>query len=118
MARRAASASQHNLDDLVDQAVALHRRGLVRDLEVVLAFITLWLLDRVEAGRMQGAEANRIFTLLDARLTTPGGETRLSEEAQELLFESEFLHHLGEPDGPDPQRLRQLALAILDRQER
>lgn len=118
MARRARTSSQHNLDDLVDQAIVLHRRGLVRDLEIVLAFIALWLLDRVEAGRMPAAEANHIFTLLDARLTTRGGDTHLSNEAQELLFESEFLHHLGEPDGPDPRHLRQLALTILDRQER
>lgn len=109
---------RQNLDDLVDQAVALHRRGLVRDLEIVLAFISLWLLDRVENGRMRADEANHVFTLLDARLTTRGGATRLSEEAQELLFESEFLHHLGEPDGPDPEHLRQLSFAILDRQER
>jgi hypothetical protein len=118
VSRRALTPSQHNLDDLVDQAVALHHRGLIRDLEVVLAFISLWLLDRVETGRMRADEANHIFTLLDARLTARGGETLLSEEAQELLFESEFLHHVGEQDGPDPQHLRQLALTILHRQER
>jgi hypothetical protein len=118
MARRATPPSQHDLDDIVDQAVALGRRGLIRDLEIVLAFIGLWLLDRVEAQRMSAAEANHIFTLLDARLTTPGGETPLSEAAQELLFESELLHHLGEPEGPDPQQLRRLALSILERQER
>lgn len=39
----------------------------------------------------------------------------LSPEAQELLFEAEFLHHLGEPDGPEPGHLRELALAILRR---
>jgi hypothetical protein len=103
--------------DIVGPVVDLVERHLIRDAEVVLAFLTLWLLRRVETGLMTRDQANRVFTTLDARLTRPGGQTDLSDEAQELLFEGEFLHHLGETDGPDPDQLRALAFTILQRAE-
>lgn len=64
---------------------------------------------------MSREAADAVFTAIDVRLTAPGGGSVLSPEAQELLFEAEFLHHLGEPDGPEPGHLRELALAILRR---
>ncbi len=90
----------------------------MRDFEAVLAFLTLWLLDRIAAGRTSTAEADRLFTLLDVHLTNRGGQTLLSEDAQELLFEGEFFANLSAPDGLDPLALRQLALKILQRTER
>jgi hypothetical protein len=109
---------ESDVADIVESLAELIEHDLVRDAEVVLAFLTLWLLDRVQANRMSREQADAVFTAIDVRLSAPGAESALSPDVQELLFESEFLHHLGEADGPDPDHLRAMAFAILQRAER
>ena len=103
--------------DLADTVAELLDRGLVREAEVAMAFLALWLLDRVEAGRATREEADRVFTTLDARLSERPGAATLSDTSQELVIEGEHFHHFGDTDdqvsGPDPAYFRQLAYTIL-----
>src|SRR5260370_38141384 len=102
---------------LVGGIAALLDRGLVQHAEVVNAFLMDVLLTQIAAGDITPAAADRFFTLLDARLARPGGETPLSEAAQELIFEGEHLHHLGDEYGPSVGYIRQLTETILRRAE-
>jgi hypothetical protein len=86
--------------------------------EVVIAFAALWLIKGLESGRLARERADELFTALDARLTNMDGGTRLSDEAQELIFEAGHFHHYGEDYGPDPTHLRAAAFTILRRSER
>jgi hypothetical protein len=82
--------------------------------EAAIALLALWVLDAVEAGRMTGDEANRIFVLLDVSIGELDGP-RLSEGIQQLVVEGEHFHHFGEEHGADPQHLKDLAFAVLQR---
>ncbi len=108
-----------DLSDVADTVAALLKGGMVREAEVVIAFLTLWMLERVESGRMSGAEADAVFTTLDLRLSDGGDTYPLCDEAQELIVEGEHFHHFGQTDGPvrgpAPEYLRALAVAILQR---
>src|SRR6476469_2728540 len=89
-----------DITDIADRVVDLVKASLIRQAEVVIAFLMLWILDRVQGGRMAPAEADQIFVELDAGLTDGSGAYPLSDEAQELIFEGEHFHHFGETDGP------------------
>ena len=103
-----------DLADLAEPIAVLMAQGRTREAEVVVAFLALWILDRVESGRMSRDEANLVFTTIDARLTF-SGESPLSDEFHQLVLEGEHFHHWGEEWGADPARVRELANAILQR---
>ncbi len=111
-----------DLTDIADRVVDLVRGSLIREAEVVIAFLTLWILERVESGRMSGEQADDVFTTLDMRLTDGSRQYPLCDEAQELIFEGEHFHHFGETEGPTPgprpDYLRTLAFKILKTPER
>ncbi len=100
---------------LAEAVVALIAAHQVGEAEVALAALTGVLLTGLETGQIPPAAADQFYTALDVRLAQPGGETPLSEPAQELIFEGEQLHHFGDAYGPDPAYLRHLAAAILHR---
>ena len=102
------------LSDLATIVVDLIDRGLVRQAEVTVASLALWLLDRVQAGRMAREEANDVFVAIDLALDDQR-ERALSPEFRDLLTEGEHFHHFGEEWGVDPDTLRDLAFAILRR---
>lgn len=106
-----------NVLDVVGPLVQILERGLVRDAEVFIAGLALWVLRRLQERTMSPDRADQVFTLLDVYFTDDYRGPPLSEEAQELLFEGELFHHFGEPDGPNPQRLTALASAIFERAE-
>jgi hypothetical protein len=101
------------LADIAGPIAALVERNLVREAEVIIAALAAWTVDRLQSGSMTPEQADDIFTQIDVQLTRRDGDTPLSEETQELLFEGEHFHHFGEVHGPDPEHLKQLANAIL-----
>lgn len=102
----------HALQEFQQLASALDTRFS----EGILARTMLAALDGIDAGVIQPARADAVFTDLDRRLTESTVVPPLSDEAQELIFEGEHLHHAGDPYGPDTARLRQLARTILARE--
>lgn len=86
--------------------------------EAAFARAMLTVLDLLERGRIDRETADQLVTCLDRDLTAKRGGASLSEEAQELIFEGEHLHHFGEAYGPDPAYVRRLARTILDREGR
>lgn len=100
---------------LVGPVVQLLDRGLTGCGEAALASLTLWALDELDAGALKPEMADDAFTLLDVYLTDHAPSITLSDEAQELLFEGEHLHHYREDWGPDLVYIRGLADKILSR---
>lgn len=89
--------------------------GLARDVDDVLAALSLWIIDQLEAKGISPQKADEVFTLLDVFLTDERADVELSKEAEELLAQAQLLHHFGGDYGPDPTYLRKLARAILAR---
>ncbi len=73
---------ESDVADVVESLAQLIQRDLVRDAEVVLAFLALWLLDRVQANRMSREQADAVFTAIDARLSAPGQGSPFSPDVQ------------------------------------
>jgi hypothetical protein len=115
MNKRAETAYLTEAADFAALVADLMNRSMVSAAEAAIAVVTLWLLKRIEAGHATREQADELFTSLDVGLTTKDDSPDLSEEAQELIFEGEHFHHLGEEYGPEPERLRTLALTILGR---
>ena len=86
--------------------------------EMALARAMLAAVDALHAGVLAPATADHVFTALDRHLTESSDGPLLSDEAQELIFEGEHLHHLGDEYGPDLTYLCDLAHIIIDREER
>lgn len=110
------SQSTGGLADIADTVAELLDHGLAREAEVVIGFLAIWLLGRVEAGRMTRETADQVFTALDVRVSSHPKAADLSEASQDLVTEGEHFHHYGEEWGPDPDYLRKLAFAILRRE--
>ena len=101
------------LADVLEVFATVLRAAPVREIEVVLAFLSLLVLRRVEAGRTSAAGADQLFTLIDVELTSAGRTTELSENATALLLEGHHFHHWGGEWGPDPAAIRRLGSAII-----
>ncbi len=86
-------------------------RGLVREVEVYLAGLALWALERVQAGTLAPDAADRLFTHFD--LATDRLE--LSDDAGDLLLECHSFHHWGGEHSTDPAKVHELAERILAR---
>jgi hypothetical protein len=102
-----------SLADAADTVAALGERGLAREAGVAMAFLALWLLERVESGQTTREQADEVFTAIDMRLSGLAGRATLSEASHDLVAEGEHFHHFGEEYGTDPGELRRLAFAIL-----
>ena len=83
--------------------------------EVALANAMLAALEAIKHGALSPKDADNAFTGLDVELTERADRPELSEEAQELIFEGEHLHHCDAAYGPDLSYLTRLAFTILDR---
>lgn len=94
--------------------VEMMERGQWREAEVATAYLAVWLLDRVAAGKTARAEADQVFTTIDGA-TTRAMADRMSQAWRDLLTEGEHFHHFGEEWGADPDALRELAFGILRR---
>lgn len=101
------------LADVADTIIGLLERGLVREAEVSVASLALWLLDRVETGRTSRDEADEVFATIDAQLTDALAAPT-SVTFRYLLTEGEHFHHFGQKWGTEPTGLRELAYAILE----
>src|SRR5438046_1239257 len=97
--------------DVLAPIEAALSRGLLREAEVFLAGVALRILERVEAGTLDAADANALFTDLDVLFSDTAGD-RLSEAAADLLMEGEHFHHWGDELGTDPAAVSRLAEAI------
>src|SRR5438552_6625259 len=106
-----ASVAPLDTQDVLAPFEAALSRGLVREAEVFLAGLALRFLERVEAGTLDPAEANELFTDLDVLFSDTAGE-HLSVAAADLLMEGEHFHHWGDEWATDPAKVRQLADAI------
>jgi hypothetical protein len=83
--------------------------------EASIAVLALWALDAIGRGLLSRDEATDVFTPLDVRIGDARSGPQLSEEAHEILLEGQWFHDHDIGWGPDPQRVRQLAFAILRR---
>lgn len=109
--------SPNDIADLADPVIELTRAGHVQQAEIIIGYLALWLLRRVETGRMSREDADRVFTVLDVQLTDDGLADALSDEAHDLITEGHHFHHWGEEWGTDPIQVRALADAIVARSE-
>ena len=107
--------SPSDIADLTDPVIALAKAGHVREAEIIIAYLGLWLLRRVENGRTSRDDADRVFTMLDAQLTDAGLADALSDEAHDLILEGHHFHHWGEAWGTEPAEIRALADVIIAR---
>lgn len=103
------------VNDLVGPVVTRFEGDQYQEAERSLALLALALLDRIEKREIEPETADQVFTLLDIYLTDLKRPIDLSEEAQELILEGEYLHHYGHVLEPDPAYLRRLASTILER---
>ena len=99
--------------DVLEAFGMVLRDAPLREIEVVLAFLSLLVLRRVEEGRTSAAGADQLFTMMNVELTNAGRSSELSEEAMGLLLEGHHFHHWGGELGPDPHAIRRLASAII-----
>jgi hypothetical protein len=107
--------SPNDIADLADPVIELAKTGHVHQAEIIIAYLALWLLRRVETGRMSREDADRVFTVLDVQFTDDGLGDALSDEAHDLIAEGHHFHHWGEEWGTNPIRVRALADAIIAR---
>jgi len=108
-------ATTEQIADLIGPICKLLEKGAVGAAEGAIAGMALWLLDCIEDGRVRPEAADEAFTLLVVYLGDHPHLPALGEDAQELLFEGQHLHHWREAIGPDPAVMRQLAERTLAR---
>ena len=113
MTPHAASRGKGDIADAAGLIAGLVNRGLVREAEVGIALLALWVLEQVQKGQMARERADAIFTALDVEIGGLAGAALLSETSHDLVIEGEHFHHFGEEWGPDPDHLRALAEAVL-----
>jgi hypothetical protein len=102
-----------NIQQAAEALLARYPSAPAAQTEATLAVVALWALDAIEVGRLDPAEADRVFTMLDVEIDeTPDGPA-LSDNAHQLVLEGMMLHDWGTEFSADPVRMRDLAFAIL-----
>jgi len=95
---------------IVVEPIALKiEAGEIDDARTMLARLTLWFLDQIEAGKLEPWKARNAYFLLHIYLTDNYPGEILGEEAHELIYEGIFLHEYGKDFGPDIDYMRKLA---------
>lgn len=87
---------------------------LDRESESAVAVLALWALEAVSSGRPTREAADAAFVDLFLDITDGPGPD-ISEEMRDLLLEGMTFDDWGDEWGPDPERVRRLAFAILRR---
>ena len=108
-------AAAEQVADLIGPICKLFEKDAIGSAEVAIGAMALWALDCIENGRLRADAADEAFTLLVVYLGDHPELPALSEDAQELLFEGQHLHHWREAVGADPSIMRQLADRIVAR---
>ncbi|MBE0447256.1 MAG: hypothetical protein IBX64_04015 [Actinobacteria bacterium] len=86
--------------------------GEIDDARNMLARLTLWFLDQIEAGKLEPWKARNAYFLLNIYLIDNYPGDILGEEAHELIYEGTLLHEYGKDFGPDIGYMRELAERI------
>ncbi|MBS3908676.1 MAG: hypothetical protein KGZ93_03480 [Actinobacteria bacterium] len=102
---------------IVIEPIALKiEEGAIEDARGMLARLSGWFLDKIEAGELEPWKARNAYFLLSVYLTHNYSGDILGGEAHELIHEGTLLHEYGLDFGPDTKYMRELAgrLALED----
>ncbi|HCG99843.1 MAG: hypothetical protein A2074_01345 [Candidatus Aquicultor primus] len=95
---------------IVVEPIALKiEEGEIEDARAMLARLSGWFLDKIEAGELEPWKARNAYFLLSVYLTDNYPGDILGEEAHELIYEGTLLHEYGLDFGPDTGHMRELA---------
>ncbi|MDI6816426.1 MAG: hypothetical protein QME41_04455 [Actinomycetota bacterium] len=95
---------------IVVEPIALKiEEGAIEEARVMLARLSGWFLEKIEAGELEPWKARNAYFLLNTYLTDNYPGDILGEEAHELIYEGTLLHEYGLDFGPDIRYMRELA---------
>lgn len=95
---------------IVIEPIALKiEEGDIDDAREMLGRLTLWLLDKVEAGELESYKARNAYFILNVYLTDNFMTEIMGDDAHELIYEGTLLHEVGQDMGPDIGFMRGIA---------
>lgn len=95
---------------IVVEPIALKiEEGEIEGARGMLARLSCWFLDKIEAGELEPWKARNAYFLLNTYLVDNYSGDILGEEAHGLIYEGTLLHDYGMDFGPDIKYMRELA---------